>query len=461
MRSESDEMGEVHVPDEALYGAQTQRAIENFPISGRRFGRDFIRALGLIKKAAAMSNVHFGVLDAETANAVAEAAAEVISGKHDSHFVVDVFQTGSGTSTNMNANEVIARVAGMAGARPIHPNDHVNRSQSSNDVIPAAMHLAAAETIEHKLIPAISLLEETLLDKAKEFDAVIKTGRTHLQDAVPMYLGDEMGGYARQVRRAAEGIRAAREGLWELALGGTAIGTGLNAPAGFGKYTIAILAEWTGLPFREPTNRYEAQSARDAAAIVSGSLRNYAIALTKIGNDLRLMGSGPRCGFGELRLPPVQPGSSIMPGKVNPVIIESTLMVCAEVMGHDTAIAWCCANGQLELNAMMPLMIYDLLDSIALLAAASENLARRCVAQLGANQERMASLVGQSEALAAALTAEIGHSRAADIARKASETGKTIREIAGAESGLSPEKLDKLLDVEKLARGEEETSGFR
>lgn len=457
MRMERDELGEVAVPLDALYGAQTQRAIENFPISGRLLGREFIRALGLIKKAAALTNAELDVLEPNLAERIANASDEVIAGLHDSQFVIDVFQTGSGTSTNMNANEVIARLAHLASGLAIHPNDHVNRSQSSNDAIPTAIHIAAAESIEHKLLPAMSTLETALRAKATEFSHVLKIGRTHLQDAVPMYLGDEMGAYARQVELAARRIETVRDGLWELALGGTAIGTGLNAPKDFSRHAIALLAEWTGLPFREAENHFEAQSARDAVAAVSGALKGYAIALIKIGNDIRLLASGPQCGLGELRLQAVQPGSSIMPGKTNPVIIESMLMACAEVMGHDAAIGWCCASGQLELNAMLPLMAYDLLDAISLLGASSRNFATRCVSGLSVNHKRTEAFVEESLALATALTKEIGHDKAAAIAQAAAASGRTVREVAHAQSGLSDEKLDELLDPARLANGNRTT----
>lgn len=452
MRLERDELGEVAVPADALYGAQTQRAILNFPISGRRMSREFIRALGLIKKAAATTNSRLKLLSPLVGDAVIQASGQVIAGFHDAQFVVDVFQTGSGTSSNMNANEVIARLAEKVCGLAIHPNDDVNRSQSSNDVIPSAIHIAAAESIEHRLLPAMAVLEVALRAKAGQFRETVKIGRTHLQDAVPLHFGDEMGAYARQVELAVARIRAAREGLWELALGGTAVGTGLNAPDGFAEKTIALIAGWTGLPFREAKNHFEAQGSRDAVAFLSGALKSYATALVKIGNDLRLLASGPRCGLGELRLPAVQPGSSIMPGKVNPVIIESVLMVCAEVIGHDAAIAACCAAGQLELNAMLPLMAYDLLDSIALLAAASRNFADRCVAGLQANEEVMAASVERSYALAAALTPEIGHEKAAAIAQSAEATGKTVREVAEKQSGIPTKRLNELLSKKHFFR---------
>jgi fumarate hydratase class II len=350
-------MGEMPVPADALYGAQTARAVENFPISGMRLQRPLIRALGLIKACAARANGAHGWIPPQRALAIELAALSVAEGEYDVQFVVDVFQTGSGTSTNMNVNEVIANLA------EAHPNDDVNRGQSSNDVFPSALHIAAAESVTRRLLPAMGELETALRDKSREFHKVIKIGRTHLQDAVPMRLGQEFGGYAQQVKRAIERVTFANSGLFELALGGTAVGTGLNAPEGFAAETIAYIAKETGLPFVEAANHFEAQAARDAAVALSGALRGTAVALTKIANDIRWLGSGPRCGIGELKLPAVQPGSSIMPGKVNPVIAESLLMVCAQVIGLDATIAWCGAAGNFELNVMMPVMAYDLLEA--------------------------------------------------------------------------------------------------
>ena len=366
-RVEHDTMGEMRVPADALYGAQTQRAVENFPISGLRFPRPFIRALGLIKSAAARVNGRLGQLPADLAASIEKAADAVAAGDDDAQFVVDIFQTGSGTSTNMNANEVIGHLAGA------HPNDHVNRGQSSNDVIPSAIHVSAAMLVTEDLLPAMAELAGSLRTKANEFQDVVKIGRTHLQDAVPMTLGQEFSGYAAQVEKCSERVKAALDGLYELPLGGTAVGTGLNAVPGFAPAVIADLAARTGLPFREASNHFEAQGAKDAVSFLSGALKTYAVALTKIANDIRWLASGPRSGLGELKLPETQPGSSIMPGKVNPVIAESLLMVCAQVIGYDAAITWCCAAGNFELNVMMPVMAYDLLESIALLAAGSRN----------------------------------------------------------------------------------------
>ncbi len=444
-RIERDTIGEVRVPADALYGAQTQRAVENFPISRLRFTRPFIRALGLIKACAARANGRVGALPLELASAIEEAANRVAGGAHDDQFVVDIFQTGSGTSTNMNANEVIARLAHA------HPNDHVNRSQSSNDVIPTAIHVAGAELVRQRLLPEMEFLRAELQSKADEFRGVTKIGRTHLQDAVPMRLGQEFGGYAHQIGSSAERIECALAGLYELPLGGTAIGTGLNAPPGFASAAIELIAERTGLPFREARNRFEAQAAKDAVSFLSGALRTYAIALFKVANDIRWLGSGPRCGLGEIRLPTLQPGSSIMPGKVNPVIAESLLMVCAQVIGHDAAIGWACASGNFELNTMMPLIASDLLESIELLAAGSGNFAVRCVRGLEADRARAYSFVEQSLAMAACLTPAIGHDAAAAIAREAFETSRNIREVAINKSGLSEDTLNQLLDPSRQA----------
>jgi len=433
-------MGEMRVPAEALYGAQTQRAVENFPISRMRFQRAFIRALGMIKSAAARVNGRIGQLPAELAAAIEKAAEEVAAGRHDDQFVVDIFQTGSGTSTNMNANEVIAHLA------KAHPNDHVNRGQSSNDVIPAAIHVAAALLVREELLPAMGLLAGSLEQKADEFRDIVKIGRTHLQDAVPMLLGQEFSGYAAQVENCGARVVTALEGIYELPLGGTAVGTGLNATPGFAAAVIAELAERTGLPFREARNHFEAQAAKDAVSFLSGALKTYAVALTKIGNDLRWLASGPRCGLGELKLPETQPGSSIMPGKVNPVIVESLLMACAQVIGYDAAITWCCAAGNFELNVMMPVMAYDLLESIELLAAASKNFEKRAVRGLQADAARASGFVEQSLAMCTVLAPEIGYERAAAIAKEAYRSGRTVREVAREISGIPEDRLNQLLD---------------
>jgi fumarate hydratase class II len=438
-RVERDSMGEVSVPASALYGAQTQRAVLNFPVSGHRLQPEFIRALGLIKSCAAQVNAELGTVPAAVAQRIAAAAGEIAGGAHLDQFVVDVFQTGSGTSTNMNANEVIANLADC------HPNDDVNRSQSSNDVIPSAIHVAAARCIREELLPAMELLRGTLEGKAARFADIFKIGRTHLQDATPMTLGQEFSGYEHQVRANAGRIETAMQALLELPLGGTAVGTGVNAPAGFGARTIERISRATGLAFREADNHFEAQASKDAVVFVSGALRTYAVALTKIANDIRWLGSGPRGGLGEIRLPELQPGSSIMPGKVNPVIAESVLMACAQVIGHDAAIAWCGAAGNFELNTTMPLLAFNLLDSISLLAACSRNFAVRCIADLSVNRARAEALIEQSLAMATLLVPEIGYDKAAGIAKHAAETGRTVREVANELSGLPAARINQLL----------------
>ena len=438
-------MGEMRVPEGALYGAQTARAVENFPISGRPVPGELLRALARIKGACARVNGRRGYLPEALAGAIERAAAEVEEGKHDQHFPIDVFQTGSGTSTNMNVNEVIGHLAHA------HPNDDVNRGQSSNDVFPSAMHAAAAEAVVRRLIPGMQVLHGSLSAKASEFGGVLKIGRTHLQDAVPMRLGQEFSGYARQVELSMERVSEACKGLHELPLGGTAVGTGLNAPTGFAAEVIADLARRSGLPFVEARNHFEAQGARDAVCHLSGTLRGYAVSLTKIANDIRWLGSGPRCGLGELRLPAVQPGSSIMPGKVNPVIAESLLMVCAQVIGYDSTIAWCCAAGNFELNVMMPVMAWDLLDGIELLAAGSRNFAQRLVDGLEADRDRAEGFIEQSLSMGTALAPEIGYERAAALVKEAYQKGRTVREVAREKSGLSKERLAALLDAESQA----------
>jgi len=439
-RIEHDTMGEMRVPVEGLYGAQTQRAVENFPISGLRIPRSFIRALGLIKGAAARVNGRMNQLPPDLAQSIEKAAGAVADGEHDCHFVIDIFQTGSGTSTNMNANEVIGRLAGA------HPNDHVNRGQSSNDVFPSAIHVSAAMQVSEELLPAMADLAAALRKKADEFGDIVKIGRTHLQDAVPMLLGQEFSGYAAQIEHCTERVKAALEGIYELPLGGTAIGTGLNALPGFAAAVIADLASRAALPFREASNHFEAQASKDAVSFLSGALKTYAVALTKIANDIRWLASGPRSGLGELKLPETQPGSSIMPGKVNPVIAESLLMACAQVIGHDATITWCCAAGNFELNVMMPVMAYDLLESIALLAAGSRNFSRRAIQGLEANNDRASGFVEQSLAMCTVLAPVIGYEKAASIAKEAYRTGRTVREVARETSGIPEDRLNELLD---------------
>ncbi|TMA73260.1 MAG: class II fumarate hydratase [Deltaproteobacteria bacterium] len=445
-RIERDSMGEMRVPTHALYGASTQRAVENFPISGYRFPRRFLHALGLIKEAAALANQELGLLDPAVAGAIRAVANEVASGALDDHFVVDVFQTGSGTSTNMNANEVIATRATTRLGSAVHPNDHVNMGQSSNDVIPTAMHVAARAAIEDDLVPALGSLRDALAHKAVEFDDVVKIGRTHLQDATPIRLGQEFGGYARQIELAIERVRATAHGLEELALGGTAVGTGLNTHPSFAGRAIAVIAERTGVPFREATNHFEAQAAKDGVVQLSGTLKTVAVSCTKIANDVRWLGSGPRCGLGEINLPPTQPGSSIMPGKVNPVMAEALLQAAAFVIGADATITVAGQAGNFELNVMMPVMAYELLESIRILANAVRAFADRCVTGITANRERCAATIEQSLAMCTALAPAIGYDAAAAIAKESFATGKTVREIARERGVLPEDALARILD---------------
>jgi fumarate hydratase class II len=450
-RTESDSMGEMPVPADALYGAQTARAVENFPISTLRFPRPFIRALGLIKKHAAAANAALGLLPPDTAKVIQQAAQEVIDGKLDGQFVLDIFQTGSGTSTNMNANEVIAnRALQLLGRKPgdksVHPNDHVNRGQSSNDVIPTAIHLSALEAIVYQLVPALNELHDALLKKAGEFSEVLKIGRTHLQDATPIRLGQEFSGYASQVAHGVDRLLATQKHLGELALGGTAVGTGINTHAGFARRTIEGIADETGLDLHEAPNHFEAQGSRDACVEAGGALKTVAVSLIKIANDLRWLGSGPRCGIGELKLPATQPGSSIMPGKVNPVMCEMVIQVGAQVIGNDAAITFSGTFGNFELNVMLPVIAHNLLESIELLASASRVFARRCVAGLEADTERCAGMIELSLAMCTALAPVIGYDKAAKIAKVAYESGRTVREVAVELSGLDQAKIDGLLD---------------
>jgi len=454
-RTERDSMGEVRVPEEALYGAQTQRAVENFPISGLRLPRRFIQALGAIKLEAAVVNNELGLLDGRLRDAIVRAAEEVVEGALDEHFVVDVFQTGSGTSTNMNANEVIANRAiqllgGKVGSRdPIHPNDHVNKGQSSNDVIPTAIHLSVLISFKEDLFPALEGMQRALEEKAREFDGVIKTGRTHLQDATPIRLGQEFAGYAGQIERGLRRLRRAAEDLSEVALGGTAVGTGVNTHPEFARRVCERLFRRFGVEVRETENHFQAQSAMDAAVFAGGALRTVAGSIMKISNDIRWMGSGPRAGIGELALPEVQPGSSIMPGKVNPVIAESACQVCAQVMGNDLTVALGGQSGNFELNVMLPVIAYNLLQSTSLLAATAANLTDRCIAGLRATG-RGPELVEQGLMLATALAPVIGYDAAAEISKEAYRTGKTIREVARERTDLSEEELERLLDARKM-----------
>jgi fumarate hydratase, class II len=456
-RIEHDTMGEVRVPAKALYQAQTQRAVENFPISGRPIDPALIAALGLIKSAAAQVNAKLGVLDQQRAEAVVAAARSVAAGEQDLEFPIDVFQTGSGTSSNMNTNEVIASLASQTLGDKVHPNDHVNASQSSNDVFPSAIHIAATQSLVGVLVPALDHLAEALSAKATEFADVVKSGRTHLMDATPVTLGQEFGGYAAQVRYGVERISAVLPRVAELPLGGTAVGTGINTPAGFASSVISIIAEETGLPLTEARDHFEAQGARDGLVEASGALRTIAVSLNKIANDLRWMGSGPRAGLGEIALPDLQPGSSIMPGKVNPVICEATLMVCAQVIGNDAAVAFAGAAGNFELNVMLPVIARNVLESIRLLANVSRLLADRCVAGIQANVEHCRTLAESSPSIVTPLNRYIGYENAAAVAKKALKEGKTIRQVV-IDSGfvedgkLTVDQLDAALDVLAMTR---------
>ena len=450
-RTERDTMGELAVPADAYYGVQTARAIENFPISSMRMPRSVIRAMGLIKRAAATVNHSLGLLAQEPADAIKQAATEVVEGKLDGEFPVDVFQTGSGTSTNMNTNEVISNRAtellgGARGSKLVHPNDHVNLGQSSNDVIPTAIHIAASETIQHQLLPALARLHRALAQKAEDFDDIVKIGRTHLQDATPIRLGQEFGGYARQIELGIDRMKRAQEAVSEVALGGTAVGTGLNCHPDFAAKVMARISQETGCVFKEATNHFEAQSAQDSLVEASGELRTLAVSLMKIANDVRWLGSGPRCGLGEIHLPETQPGSSIMPGKVNPVIAESVTMVCAQVIGNDVTVTVGGQAANFELIVMLPVMAYNLLQSIELLAAASNNFAAKCVEGITANKERCQSLIEESLAMCTALAPEIGYEAAAKLAKEAFRTGKTVRQVAKEQKVLAEKRLDELLD---------------
>ena len=457
-RVEKDSMGEVHVPIEALYGASTQRAVENFPISGIRFGRRFIWALGLIKGSVARAAREAGYVPDALASAIATAADEVIDGLLDDHFVLDIFQTGSGTSTNTNANEVIANRAtqllgGQIGDRLVHPNDHVNFGQSSNDVVPTAIHVAASVSIREDLIPAMEALAGSLEAKAEEYSGVVKSGRTHLMDATPVTLGQEFSGYGVQVRRSVERLRAVLPDLDELALGGTAVGTGINAPAGFAASVIRLIAQATGCPFREAGNHFEAQAAKDAVVMLSGALKTVAVSLFKIANDLRWLSSGPRTGLAEIKLPALQPGSSIMPGKTNPVIPEMVMQVAAHVIGNDTAVTWGGANGNLELNVMMPMITHNLLESISLLTSASTTLRVRCVDGIEADAARAAELAEVNLIVVTALNPHIGYDKGAEVAKEAFASGRTIREVVIEKGLMSIEELDRVLDIKRMTEG--------
>jgi fumarate hydratase class II len=452
-RIEHDSMGEVRVPAEAKWQAQTQRAVENFPISGLRIERSLIAALGLIKGAAARVNARLRVIDAKMANAIAEAAAEVAAGRWDDHFPVDVFQTGSGTSSNMNANEVIATLASEKLGAPVHPNDHVNASQSSNDVFPSAIHVAAAIGITRDLIPALTHLARSLRRKQRQFAKVVKAGRTHLMDATPVTLGQEFGGYAQQVENGIERLEACLPRVRELPLGGTAVGTGINAPKRFAPSVIAILSEETGIPFTEARDHFEAQGARDALVECSGMLRTIAVSLNKIANDIRWMGSGPRTGLREIRIPDLQPGSSIMPGKVNPVVPEAVCQVVAQVVGNDAAVAWGGAAGNFELNVMLPVIARNLLESIRLLASVSRVFADRCIDGIEANVEVLKAYAESSPSIGTSLNPYIGYEKAAEVIKESTRTGRSIRELVLERGWMTDAELDRALDTLSMTKG--------
>ncbi len=454
-RFEVDSLGQVRVPEGALYGAQTQRAVENFPISGQRFGRRFIRTLGLVKQAAARTNGALGLLDPELAHAIAAAAGEVMEGRWDDQFVVDVYQTGSGTSTNMNANEVIARRAGqlLEGGREVHANDHVNFGQSSNDVIPTVIHVAARTALEEDLLPALEGLEGSLREKAWSFDGVVKSGRTHLMDATPVRLGQEFAGYARQVELGSKRLRAASGELEELALGGTATGTGINTHPEFASRAIRLISEATGLGFREARDHFEAQGARDGAVMASGALNTVAVSLMKIADDVRWLASGPTSGIHEIRLPAVQPGSSIMPGKVNPVLAEALMMVAARVMGNHLTVTVAGSRGNFELNVMMPVLAQSLLESIQLLAGAARAFNQGCVTGIEANPERCRELLELNPAVATALNLHLGYDLASEVAKEAAREGLSVRDVVLRRGLLPPDAIDQALDARSMTEG--------
>lgn len=457
-RKERDSMGEMEVPEDALWGASTQRAVLNFPVSPLRLSKGFISAMGTIKVAAAQANMELGLLDRERGDAIVKAGKEVVDGTLYRHFVVDVFQTGSGTSTNMNANEVITNRAleilgkGKGDRGFVHPNDHVNNCQSSNDTFPSAIHISAHEAIKKQLLPALRELATVFEKKSKEFSNVIKTGRTHLQDATPITLGQEFSGYASQLKHGVERVESSSKRLLQLALGGTAVGTGLNTHPDFARLAIANIATLTGSPFREAENHFEAQATQDAAVEVSGQLRTVAVSLMKIANDVRWLSSGPRCAVGEIYLPEIQPGSSIMPAKVNPVVCESVMMACAHVMGNDTTIAICGQHGNFELNVMMPALAYNLLEAIELLASAGGNFNKNCVSGITANEERCRELAEKSLATVTSLAPKIGYDKAAELAKRAMKEDKTVRAVAQEMKLLPEAELNRLLDLMAMTK---------
>jgi fumarate hydratase class II len=451
-------MGEMEVPEDALWGASTQRAVLNFPVSQLRLPKGFISAVGVIKVAAAQANMELGLLDRERGDAIVKAGQEVIDGTLYRHFVVDVFQTGSGTSTNMNANEVITNRAleilgkGKGDRGFIHPNDHVNNCQSSNDTFPSAIHISAHEAIKKQLVPALRELSAVFEKKSKDFAHVIKTGRTHLQDATPITLGQEFSGYASQLKHGVERVEQSSKRLLQLALGGTAVGTGVNTHPEFAKLAIANIATLTGSPYKETDNHFEAQATQDSAVEVSGQLRTIAVSLMKIANDIRWLASGPRCAVGEIYLPEIQPGSSIMPAKVNPVVCESVMMACAHVMGNDTTIAVCGQHGNFELNVMMPALAHNLLEAIELLASAASNFNKNCVSGITANEERCRELAEKSLATVTSLAPKIGYDKAAELAKRAMKEDKTVRAVAQEMKLLPEAELSRLLDLMAMTK---------
>ncbi len=450
-RKEKDSLGAIDVPESAYFGASTQRAVENFPISGLTFPLSFIYSLALVKKCAAMVNNELGLLDKKISEAIVASAQEVIDGKFDDQFVVDIFQTGSGTSTNMNMNEVIASRANQiitgkkGGKSPVHPNDHVNLGQSSNDVIPSTMHITALTLIKDRLISSLAYLQESLMHKSSEFENVKKIGRTHLQDAVPVFLGQEFAGYARQVELGIKRIEAVEDSLAELALGGTAVGSGLNTHPDFAKRVITLISEHLKLDFKEAENHFQAQGAQDAAVETSGALKTIAVSLVKICNDIRWLASGPRCGLGEISIPAIQPGSSIMPGKINPVIPEAVIQVAAQVMGNDTTIMLGGQSGNLELNVMLPVIVYNLLQSIDLLSSGAKLLTEKCISGITANRQKCTENIEKSLAMATYLVPHVGYDKAALIADKAHEKGKSIKEVVLEEKIFPENELTKIL----------------
>ena len=453
-RKESDSMGQMSVPKDALYGAQTARAVENFPISKLRFNRSFIEALGVIKFSAAKANLSLKLISGDVGNSIMKAANEVISGKHDSEFVVDIFQTGSGTSSNMNANEVISTLANkfIKGKTKVHPNDHVNLCQSSNDVIPTAMYISVYSLILNSLVPNLKILEKELSLKARKFDKIFKIGRTHLQDATPITLGQEFGGYASMVSKSIEFIKQASGNLSELAQGGTAVGTGINSHPKFGKKVAIEISKKVGIKFKEANNHFEAQASKDALVLTSGALKTLATSLMKIGNDIRWLGSGPRCGFGEISVPAIQPGSSIMPGKVNPVLAESLTQVCAQVIGNDLTISIAGQSGNFELNVMMPVMAHNMIESVEILSNVSAVFAKDCVSGIEVNKEQCESTIEKSLAMCTSLAPVIGYDKAAAVAKKAFNENKTVREVVDENKILEKKEAARILDPKTMIK---------